>query len=99
MDHLLTVGLEDQPVAPAWLRTVAVRARASAMVAATGSSNVLLTSASGLRSTFSQTTVYRLGSPRGQIVRQRSLTVIDSLDVDTLAELTSPPRERARGGP
>ncbi|MFT6563472.1 MAG: hypothetical protein ACJAY5_000199, partial [Actinomycetes bacterium] len=82
---------EPKPAASQWLRSVAIRSRATALVVVTGSQNNLITSMSGLRSTFSHTAVYRLGSRTEVIDRRRGLTVTDALDIDALAELSKPP--------
>lgn len=91
LENLLTVETEPKPAASQWLRSVAIRSRATALVVVTGSQNNLITSMSGLRSTFSHTAVYRLGSRTEVIDRRRGLTVTDALDIDALAELSKPP--------
>ncbi|NQU37075.1 MAG: DUF58 domain-containing protein [Actinobacteria bacterium] len=90
LENLLTVAPEENPAAAQWLRSVAIRARATALIVVTGSQNNLIASMSGLRSTFSQTAVYRLGTQVEMVDRRRGLTVTDALDIDALEALLRP---------
>jgi uncharacterized protein (DUF58 family) len=96
LENLLTVESEPKPAAAQWLRAVAIRSRATALVVVTGSENNLIASMSGLRSTFNQTAVYRLGARSEVIDRRRGLTVTDALDIDTLGSLLKPTTRSAR---
>ncbi len=97
LENMLTVQSEPKPAAAQWLRSVAIRSRATALVVVTGSNNTLLSSMSGLRSTFGEAAAYRLGSPVERVDRRRGLTVTDALDIDGLAALLKPPAPRPTG--
>lgn len=96
LDAFVSVAVDHEPTTSSALRALAVKTKATAVVAVSGPGQTFPNTATALRSSIGQTVIYRIGSSHSTQLRRRDLHIYDFQTADALADMF--PGKKTREG-